>query len=131
MKLDIGKSFEEVVKGQQIVGTVQKVSSVEFDDRFHPGQKRSAVVVNFAEYGDNGWFPSRAALKIIIKVLGDETDEWEGHAIPLQRIKTPDQTTGEIREKFHPMNIDVWDQAVKAYNSQLREARGKKTAGKR
>lgn len=123
MKLTIGKSFAEIVKGQQIVGTVSSIKLVEMDDQFNPGQKRESIVINFDEFGDNGWWPSKAALKHIMKVLGDETDDWKGKQIPLERVKSVNQKTGELVEKFHPMAIDVWDQAVRAYNAQLKTAR--------
>lgn len=133
MKLDIWKSFAETIKGQQIVGTVDSVERAEFDDDRRASGKRDAVVVHFVEYPDNPYFTNKTILKTIIAVLGDETDHWKGKQIPMERVKVPNPQTGDLVEKFYPMDAEEWPDALRAFRGQVARQGGgaRKTAARK
>ena len=129
MKLNIGKSFADVVKGSAICGTIKEVGSQEFTDA-QTKETRDTVYLRFEEWPDAPRFYLNRGIAVrLMAKLGDETDAWKGQLVPMERVKVPNpQLGGQLVDKYYPLSLEDWDEGVRQYKAQQRDASSKSKA---
>ena len=75
-------TLEDLGGEETMAVTCTSVEEVVFDDN---GRPRKVLVMNFEEFTDKSHWLNETQVKYLCEALGDETDEWVGEKIAIER----------------------------------------------
>lgn len=99
--------------------TIDKVNEVNVEDEDAVGGTRKALVMSFNEIEDRSMWPNRTAIATLIAKLGDDTDEWMGQQVPVEKVRVTYK--GRTYDKVQVVPAGQWDEYLKP-----KSAKGKK-----
>lgn len=91
--------------------TLETVDEVEVDDPAASSGVRLAMVVSFAEHPDKALWPNRTQIGTLVERLGDETDNWIGAQVVVQRGNVSFKSQSFYKVFVAP--TELWDAALK------------------
>lgn len=89
------------------------------------------VVIVYEEYPHHSYWLNATMTDYMVAVLGDDTDEWKGERVPLEKIMVENPTTGEPVERLYVMPPREWPDAFDAFDGVSKEKGTGKAAAKK
>lgn len=74
-------------------------------------------VVRLVEFPDQPYWCNTTQTTAIVRVLGNDDDEWKGKRIALEKVTVKNPQTGEDVVKFYPMSPKAWAEAVAEFDA--------------
>ena len=71
-------------------------------------EERQSIVLAFKETGDYVLWPNATEIRTLIEKLGDDTDEWTGQRVPVEKVTR--SYRGKKFDKVGVVDAAEWDQ---------------------
>lgn len=86
--------------------TIKKAEMVEVDDDDQPSGKRRSLTLQFEETGDKVIWTNKTQVEALVAALGDESDDWLGQPVPVEKITT--QYRNQSFKKVAVCPVEAW-----------------------
>ena len=106
------KLTPEMVKGAATVLHIQTVEHLELDQ---DGETRPKIILIFEEFPEHAYWLNVTGIKNLIARLGDESDEWEGEAVPMEKVKTTNPQTKKPQDALWIVDPAQWEDYLSQY----------------
>ena len=98
--------------------TLDTVDEVDVDDEESATGKRRSMVLSFVELAGKVLWPNRTQIATLIAKLGDDSDNWIGAKVPVEKARVPFK--GKMFDKVRIVAAPEWDQYLKPSKSRRR-----------
>lgn len=88
--------------------------------------ERKSIILSFEETGEHVFWPTATEVGILIEKFGDDTDDWQGEKMPLEKVSR--EFGGKTHDKLGIPAAEQWDDYLKPKKSSVKAApvKGKK-----
>lgn len=118
------------IRGDATVLTVSRVEEISIPDAEREGGKRKALVIEFAEFPDNSYWPNSTGINILCDQFGEDEKRWVGESVPLVKVDAKNPRTNKTEPKMWVAGGDEWE-AILTGGGKGRKTVAKKTAAKK
>ena len=105
------KLTPEMLEGTAAILTITNAEEIDIIDPNRSGGFRKALAVNFEETGEATMWPNATMSQTLIQMLGEDTDEWIGKAVPVESRHV--RWGGETHHKVCIIEAREWKDAFK------------------
>jgi len=115
---------QDDLEEQVAVLTISNAEVIDVPDDEAEGGTRKSIVLSFEEAGEKVLWPSSGDITTIIDKLGDDTDEWVGTKLPVEKVTRKFKGVGY--KKVGVLSAEEWDTYIKPKRTPLKVAKGGK-----
>lgn len=113
----------EDLEDEAAVLVCSAVEEVELPDSDAPGGVRKSLLMRFEESGDKALWLNKTQIEYLIERLGDDTDDWIGQYVPIEKHETTFR--GKTHNKVWVSPPESWDEMLEAAGVTPRKAKAR------